>query len=197
MTSALDFIARVDSLACVFSSPPDSPLVRHLLTSWRSALQLNLFDPRTYKLEPVCLLLDYKSLKPLILAVRHRSFMQSLSLVQHFNHSTTSQAIYIQNSNCLRKFSFWTTSHTSLLQKTIRLLPSGFLPVIQQIKTCSHLTFVSTSMFALNVMLLMTQTQNVGHWYYNEWTLNGGSKGGGGAPGMRPLSKFLQFHAVF
>ena len=53
VTTALCFKARVDSLTgllhhlCAMHSS-DSPLVRHLLTSWRPTWRLSRFDPRIY-----------------------------------------------------------------------------------------------------------------------------------------------------
>ena len=59
VTSALDFQARVESLACMFScmyavNSSGSPLVRHLLTAQWSAWQLSLFDPHTYLRASFC-----------------------------------------------------------------------------------------------------------------------------------------------
>ena len=51
--SALGFKARVDPFLCAFSLiwSSNSPLVWHLLTVQRSAWQLSLFDPHTYRHE--------------------------------------------------------------------------------------------------------------------------------------------------
>ena len=51
--SVLGFKARVDSLICVLhhlyaTDSSDQPLVRHLLTHWRSAWWPSRFDPRTW-----------------------------------------------------------------------------------------------------------------------------------------------------